>query len=63
MVEREARKAVEKKLNRVSAGTCPCCNRSFKQLAAHMKNKHPDYVDKATRSRGQSAAPKLKVSK
>jgi len=29
---------------RVSAGTCPCCQRTFKQLAAHMKFKHPNYV-------------------
>lgn len=28
---------------RVEAGVCPCCNRTFKQLAAHMKNKHPDF--------------------
>ncbi len=27
---------------RAAAGVCPCCNRTFKQLAAHMKNKHPD---------------------
>jgi len=26
---------------RTHAGVCPCCNRTFKQLAAHMKNKHP----------------------
>lgn len=30
--------------NRVAAGVCPCCNRTFKQLAAHMKNKHPNYT-------------------
>ncbi len=29
--------------NRASAGVCPCCNRTFKQLTAHMKNKHPDF--------------------
>lgn len=28
---------------RVSAGTCPCCKRTFKQLARHMKQKHPDF--------------------
>lgn len=26
---------------RVAAGTCPCCNRTFSQLARHMKAKHP----------------------
>ena len=30
--------------HRVAAGTCPCCNRTFKQLAAHMANKHPEYT-------------------
>ena len=29
--------------NRAKAGVCPCCTRTFKQLAAHMKNKHPDF--------------------
>jgi len=27
---------------RVHAGVCPHCNRTFKQLAAHMRTKHPD---------------------
>lgn len=30
---------------RAAAGTCPCCNRTFKQLADHMAKKHPDYVE------------------
>lgn len=29
---------------RVQAGVCPCCGRTFKQLAAHMKTKHPEFV-------------------
>lgn len=29
--------------NRVAAGVCPCCNRSFENLHRHMKNKHPDF--------------------
>lgn len=29
---------------RVSNGVCPCCNRSFAQLARHMQTKHPDYA-------------------
>jgi septal ring factor EnvC (AmiA/AmiB activator) len=33
---------------RVAHGTCPCCGRTFKQLTAHMKRKHPDYVEEAT---------------
>lgn len=29
--------------NRAVAGVCPCCNRTFRQLAAHMKTKHPTW--------------------
>ncbi len=28
---------------RAKAGICPCCNRTFKQLARHMKTQHPDF--------------------
>lgn len=28
---------------RVKAGTCPCCEAHFENLAAHMKEKHPRY--------------------
>ena len=39
-----AQKAANTRLkNRAKAGVCPCCNRTFKQLAAHMANKHPDF--------------------
>jgi 3-mercaptopyruvate sulfurtransferase SseA len=34
------------------AGTCPCCKRTFRQLALHMKHKHPDFSPEA---------PELKV--
>lgn len=29
--------------NRVSHGVCPCCNRTFQDLARHMATKHKDY--------------------
>ena len=29
--------------NRVAKGVCPCCNRSFVNLAKHMSGQHPDY--------------------
>lgn len=29
---------------RAKGGACPCCNRTFVQLARHMKSKHPDHV-------------------
>ncbi len=32
---------------RVGNGICPCCKRTFRQLAAHMKTKHPDYAESA----------------
>lgn len=38
-----AQRAVVTKLKkRVHAGVCPHCQRTFKQLADHMKTKHPD---------------------
>lgn len=30
---------------RVKNGVCPCCKRTVKQLAAHMKTKHPDWSE------------------
>ena len=40
--QRRAEKGAKTRLkNRAAAGVCPCCNRTFKQLAAHMKTKHP----------------------
>ncbi len=49
------RKAVERRLTaakgqqtklkkRIAAGVCPCCHRTFKQLSAHMAQKHPDFA-------------------
>ncbi len=36
-----------RKLNRtekrIANGVCPCCNRTFKDLAAHMQTKHPEF--------------------
>ena len=35
----------EKRLKkRASAGVCPCCTRSFTDMARHMKQKHPEFV-------------------
>lgn len=30
---------------RVAHGVCPCCNRSFQNLARHMSGQHPSYVE------------------
>ena len=29
--------------SRAAAGVCPCCHRSFENLARHVKTKHPDF--------------------
>lgn len=31
--------------NRVGAGVCPCCSRSFANLARHMAGQHPGFRD------------------
>lgn len=38
--EKQARALIEKKLNRTRNGVYPCCNRTFSNLARHMKTKH-----------------------
>lgn len=35
---------VTKTKKRLSGGACPCCNRTFSNLASHMKTKHKDYA-------------------
>lgn len=32
---------------RAAAGVCPCCNRTFQQLARHMAKQHPGFADEA----------------
>ena len=41
------RTALRKVHTRVAGGVCPCCNRSFAKLAAHMKTKHPEFNKEA----------------
>lgn len=43
-IRNEKKKVVE----RVANGVCPCCQRTFKQLAQHMKRQHPEFVDEHT---------------
>lgn len=38
------RKEAARVARRVHNGVCPCCNRSFANVARHMKTKHPDVV-------------------
>lgn len=41
--------AAARHARRAKAGTCPCCKRTFRQLAAHMKTKHPQYATNSTK--------------
>lgn len=34
---------VTKTKNRIGNGVCPCCNRTFQNLARHINSKHPDF--------------------
>ncbi len=44
-VEAEKAKATTKRLKRrAAAGSCPCCKRSFSNMADHMAHQHPDWV-------------------
>ena len=45
-MRRRGEKAAKTKIkNRIAAGVCPCCNRTFQNLARHMKGQHPGYAD------------------
>ncbi|WP_217913213.1 hypothetical protein [Miltoncostaea marina] len=33
----------DRERGRVAAGVCPCCNRTFANLARHMKGQHPGF--------------------
>lgn len=42
----KAEKRVRSLEKRASAGVCPCCKRTFQQVARHMKTKHPEFAKK-----------------
>lgn len=42
---KSTRTRLRKTKTRIANGVCPCCNRSFANIAAHMKTKHPKYVE------------------
>lgn len=46
-LRQKAEKAAKRLKHRVSAGSCPCCKRSFVALARHMATKHPEFVKAA----------------
>lgn len=39
-----AERETKRMKKRAAAGTCPCCQRSFSNMATHMKRQHPEYV-------------------
>jgi hypothetical protein len=41
-----AKGQITKLKKRAKAGTCPCCKRTFHNMAEHMKTKHPDFDPK-----------------
>ena len=44
-VRAEKAEAASKRLKkRSSAGTCPCCSRTFSNMAEHMKHQHPQFI-------------------
>jgi hypothetical protein len=44
-VRAEKAEASAKRLKkRASAGSCPCCKRTFSNMAEHMKHQHPEFV-------------------
>lgn len=42
------RGVVTKIKRRIYAGVCPCCNRTFQNLARHMHTQHPEQVPSTT---------------
>lgn len=42
-------RSVKRAKKRAANGVCPCCHRTVKQMAEHMKTKHPDYVAEVTK--------------
>jgi len=42
-VKREAKAEQSRLAQRSRGGVCPCCDRSFVQLARHMASKHPEH--------------------
>lgn len=38
----KAERSLNRQTKRINAGVCPCCNRTFQNLARHMASKHKD---------------------
>jgi hypothetical protein len=46
MEAKTAQRKLARVKHRVANGVCPCCTRTFTNLARHMASKHPDQVTK-----------------
>lgn|ERR1700674_2979292 len=41
----KAQRKAKRLEKRAAAGVCPCCNRTFSDMARHMKSKHPSFSE------------------
>lgn len=41
--------------SRIAVGVCPCCNRSFSNVRAHISTQHPELAAEASKARQQPA--------
>ena len=44
----QVQRSHNKMRRRISAGTCPCCRRTFQNLYDHMRKQHPDFGNPQT---------------
>lgn len=44
MAAAKAERATKRLKKRAAAGTCPCCQRTFANMTAHMKGQHPEFI-------------------
>lgn len=51
-----AEKREQRLKKRAAAGSCPCCKRSFSNMARHMKDKHPEFLGDNVVKMKESAA-------
>lgn len=42
---RTTRGHLTRQKQRIAAGCCPCCNRTFQNLRRHIASQHPEYID------------------
>lgn len=54
----KAEAATKRIKKRASAGNCPCCKRTFSNMAEHMKRQHPEFIQEG----GAKVVP-IKVTK